>query len=136
MTGRTFKLSTMLMVNMVCGDIATTGDNGTEYTTGKTTNGIAGSSGAYVQYAFAGSGVAETMYYYDGDTGSNAGANYGGSSYRLVAVKHIHMMDFTFTIKLNYLYNTDTFTFNSVVYNYCLKFWCVWLCERLQWYIT
>ena len=104
MTGRTFKLSTTVNGEYgPDGDIATTGDNGTEYTTGKTTNGTAGSSGAYVQYAFNGSGVAETMYYYDGDTGSNAGANYGGSSDRLVRSKHIHMMDFTFLIKLELL---------------------------------
>ena len=78
MTGRTFKLSTTVNGEYgPDGDIATTGDNGTEYTTGKTTNGTAGSSGAYVQYAFAGSGVAETMYYYDGDTGSNAGGDWG-----------------------------------------------------------
>ena len=32
---------------------STADDNGTEYTTGKTTNGTAGSSGAYVQYDFS-----------------------------------------------------------------------------------
>ena len=30
-----------------------TSDDGTEYTTGKTTNGTAGSAGAYVQYDFS-----------------------------------------------------------------------------------
>ena len=55
-------------------------DNGTEYTTGKTTNGTAGSSGAYVQYDFSANTNSPTYYYYyDGNTGSAAGAGYGGS---------------------------------------------------------
>ena len=53
MSGRLFRLSTTVNGEYgPDGDIATTGDNGTEYTTGKTTNGTAGSSGAYVQYDF------------------------------------------------------------------------------------
>ena len=51
MSGRDFKLS--ITVNGEWGpdnDFAETADNGVEYTTGKTTNGTAGSSGAYVQY--------------------------------------------------------------------------------------
>jgi|TARA_B100000035_G_scaffold58241_1_gene46535 hypothetical protein len=118
MSGRVFKLSTTVNGEFgPDGDASAAGDNGTEYTTGKTTNGTAGQSGAYVQYAFAGSGVAETMYYYDGNTGGNAGANYGGASHRLVRSQ-------TYTYGGFYIYdkvgtivdNTDTFTFNSVTY--------------------
>ena len=50
MSGLVFKLSET--VNGEWGPDGTAGntDDGTEYTTGKTTNGTAGSSGAYVQY--------------------------------------------------------------------------------------
>ena len=57
MSGRDFKLSTT--VNGEWGPDGVFGsgtpiDDGVEYTTNKTTNGTAGSSGAYVQYAFKG----------------------------------------------------------------------------------
>lgn len=80
MSGRDFKLSTT--ANGEWGPDGTVGteDDGTEYTTGKTTNGTAGSTGAYVQYDFtANTSLPETLYYYDGGTGTATNANYGGS---------------------------------------------------------
>ena len=54
-------------------------DNGTEYTTGKTTSGTAGSGGAYVQYTFGTSVTPDPLYFYDGGTGTATNANYGGA---------------------------------------------------------
>ena len=54
MSGRLFQLSTTQNGEFgPDGDFAASADNGTEFTTGKTTNGTAGSSGAYVQYDFS-----------------------------------------------------------------------------------
>lgn len=78
MTGRDFKISSTENGEWGPDGIAGTGDDGAEYTTNKTTNGTAGSAGAYVRYNFAGSNVPETMYFYDGGTGTASNATYGG----------------------------------------------------------
>ena len=62
-------------------------DDGSEYTTGRTTNGTAGSSGAYVQYDFtANTSLPATLYYYEGTTGTAANSNYGGSDLSLIHI--------------------------------------------------
>lgn len=78
MSGRDFKISGIVNGEWGPDGIAGSGDDGAEFTTNKTTNGTAGSAGAYVQYDFAGSNVPETMYFYDGGTGTASNANYGG----------------------------------------------------------
>ena len=81
MSGRDFKISTTQ--NGEWGPDGVIGgqdaDDGVEYTTGKTTNGTAGSSGAYVQYDFSGV-TTPRFYYYDGGTGTASNANYGGAN--------------------------------------------------------
>lgn len=80
MSGRDFKLS--ITANGEYGpdgDVATAGDNGTEYAVGKTTNGTAGSSGAYIQYAFTPATATTNLFFYDGNTTANAGAGWGGA---------------------------------------------------------
>ena len=57
MTGRLFRLSTTVNGEYGPDDDTGNSDDGAEYTTGKTTNGTAGSGGAYIQYAFAGSSL-------------------------------------------------------------------------------
>ena len=79
-------------------DAATTGDNGTEYTDGKTTNGTARSSGAYVQYDFTQGTPPSVLYWYDGNTGSNAGAGYGGSERYLAQLQHMNIVRSMFMI--------------------------------------
>lgn len=59
-------------------DASATSDNGVEYTDGKTTNGTAGSGGAYVQYDFSIGTPPSVLYWYEGTTSGNAGAAYGG----------------------------------------------------------
>lgn len=79
MTGRLFQLS-----DVAGGEFGPNGtfgdsDDGTEYVAGKTTNGTAGSGGAYVQYAFEGTTLSGNVYYYDGNTGTPANSSYGGT---------------------------------------------------------
>ena len=119
MNGLLFRLSTT--INGEYGpdnDAAATADNGTEYTTGKTTNGTAGNAGAYIQYDLsANASIGSSIYFYDGNTGSNAGAGYGGND-RFISISS----DFTF--KDFYIYNktgtlvnsTDSFTISATTY--------------------
>ena len=112
MSGRDFKLS--IDANGEWGPDGTAGslDDGTEYTTGKTTSGSAGDgANGYVQYDFsANTNPTAAYYYYDGGTGTASNANYGGA-------------DRTLTTSTNFTYNafwaydvtgtwvsTDTFT--------------------------
>jgi len=75
MTGRDFRLSSIANGTFGPDGIAGNEDDGTEYTIGKTTNGTAGSAGAYVQYDFAANSTPpEQIFYYD-----NGDAIYGGS---------------------------------------------------------
>lgn len=118
MSGRLFRISTTVNGEYgPDGDIATTGDNGTEYTTGKTTNGTAGSSGAYVQYDFSANTNSPTYYYYyDGNTGSNAGAGYGGSD-RFLTTSTAYSFDEIFiTDKSGTWTSSDTFTFGGTTF--------------------
>ena len=81
MSGRDFKLS--VEANGEWGPDGTAGnlDDGTEYTTGKTSSGSAGDgANGYVQYDLsANSNATAAYYYYDGGTGNAANSNYGGS---------------------------------------------------------
>ena len=117
MSGRDFKLSTTDNGEWGEDDTAGTGDDGTEYTTDKTSNGTAGSSGAYVQYAFGLSTTPTTMYFYDGGTGTASNANYGGGNRFLSFIGNytypgIYIYDKVGTI----VDNTDTFLLSGVTY--------------------
>ena len=91
-------------------------DDGTEYTTNKTSNGTAGSSGAYVQYDFSGTNLAGGLYYYDGGTGTASNNVYGGVERSLNPSNAYSFTSF-------YIYNlsgtpvvADTFTYNDTTY--------------------
>jgi hypothetical protein len=121
MTGRDFKLS--ITVNGEWGADGVIGgvspDDGQEYILGKTSNGTAGSAGAYVQYNFVagGSSLPSTLYFYDGGTGTASNADYGGSDRYLT-------MNFASSFNDLYIYdvsgtlapNTDTFVVSGVTY--------------------
>ncbi len=118
MSGRDFKLSEVANGEYgPDGDASTAGDNGTEYTTGKTTNGTAGSSGAYVQFAFGDSVTPDPLYFYDGGTGTASNSGYGGQE------RSIEMSD-EYTYTGFYIYdkvgtltdNVDTFLVDGVTY--------------------
>ena len=118
MAGRDFKLSTTQNGewgpdNVIGGSPS---DDGTEYTTNKTSNGTAGSSGAYVQYDFSGTNLAGGLYYYDGGTGTASNNVYGGVERSLNPSNAYSFTSF-------YIYNlsgtpvvADTFTYNDTTY--------------------
>jgi len=120
MTGLDFKLSTTVNGERgPDGDFAATDDNGVEYTQDKTSNGTAGSTGAYIQYAFgAGTVAASTLYFYEGTTGTAANSNYGGSD-RLITIAtdpeftEFYIYDLEGGTLTN---NVDSFEFNGTTY--------------------
>ena len=124
MSGRDFRISDV--VNGVWGpdgyapgDLSDTGDEGAEYTTGKTTNGTAGSAGAYVQYDFSqDAGLPEVFYFYDNVTGTATNANFGGSD-RNFSTTQEFSYDQIYVYDLGGLAWTagaDGFDFNGVTY--------------------
>ena len=118
MSGRDFHLSETVNGEYgPDGDASTTADNGTEYTTGKTTNGTAGSSGAYVQYAFGDSTTPALIYFYDGGTGTASNANYGGAD-RIISFTNIYTYPgfYVFDKVGTIVDNTDTFLLDGVTY--------------------
>ena len=118
MSGRDFHISETINGEYgPDGDASTAADNGTEYTTGKTTNGTAGSSGAYVQYAFGDSTTPAVLYMYDGGTGTASNANYGGVD-RLITFSNIYTYPgvYVFDKVGTIVDNTDTFLLDGVTY--------------------
>ena len=119
MSGRDFKLSTTVNGEWgPDGDFSETADNGDEYTTGKTTNGTAGSAGAYVQYDFSqDSSLTSNLYIYDGGTGTAANSNYGGSD-RYVSTSNSYEYDeiYVYDVDGTWTNNTDGFEFNGTTY--------------------
>lgn len=118
MAGRDFKLSTVQ--NGEWGPDGVIGgspsDDGTEYTTNKTTNGTAGSAGAYIQYDLNGTNLAGSLYFYDGGTGTASNNVYGGADRSLNPSN-------AYTFTSMYIYNlsgtpavADTFTYNDTTY--------------------
>ena len=118
MSGRDFHLSETVNGEYgPDGDAATTADNGVEYTTGKTSNGTAGSSGAYVQYAFGDSTTPAALFFYDGGTGTASNANYGGTD-RVISFSTVYTYPgvYVFDKVGTIVDNTDTFLLDGVTY--------------------
>lgn len=121
MTGRLFRLS--LTVNGEWGPDNTfgNGDDGIEFTNGKTTSGTAGSGGAYVQYnltAYTFVDNANTsLYFYDGQTGTAGNSGYGGSN-RFLTVTNSITYDAirVYDIIGTWVASTDSFTSGNSSY--------------------
>ena len=118
MTGRDFKLSEV--VNGEWGPDGTfgTGDDGTEYTTGKTTNGTAGSAGAYVQYPFGDDpSRPRNVYYYDGGTGTPANSSYGGETRIFETLDETTFNEiYVYDLVGTWTTSSDSFTVNATTY--------------------
>ena len=114
MSGRLFRLSTT--ANGEYGpdnDAAATTDNGVEYTTGKTSSGSAGDgANGYVQYDFAANtSLAGLLYFYDGNTGANAGAAYGGPTRNFSISGNFTYLDmYVYDVEGTWVNGSDTFT--------------------------
>ena len=117
MSGRDFHLSETVNGEFGPDGAVGGGDDGTEFTTGKTTNGTAGSGGAYVQYAFGGNTTPTTLYIYDGGTGTASNANYGGTD-RVITFSTIYTYPgvYVFDKVGTIVDNTDTFLLDGVTY--------------------
>ena len=130
MTGRDFRLS--LTANGIYGPDGiifgqpggATDDDGVEYTFGKTTNGTAGSTGAYVQYDLnAGSTTNDPatsspylsgsfIYFYD-----HGDAAYGGSDRQIQLISSTSFNEFfIFDLDGTLATSTDTFIVQGVTY--------------------
>ena len=117
-TGHVFALSTTINGEWGSDGTAGNADDGTEYTTGKTTNGTIGSSGAYIQYDLtANSSLPATLYYYEGTTGTAANSNFGGAD-RLISTSSSYSYDsvFVYNVSGTWVNSTDTFAYNGVTY--------------------
>ena len=118
MSGRDFHLSETINGEYgPDGDASTAADNGIEYATGKTTNGTAGSGGAYVQYAFGDSTTPAALFFYDGGTGTASNANYGGVD-RIINFTNVYTYPgfYVFDKVGTIVDNTDTFLLDGVTY--------------------
>lgn len=119
MSGRDFKLSITENGEFgPDGDFTATADNGVEYTTGKTSNGTAGSGGAYVQYDFsANSSLPVEIFWYDGGTGTAGNSSYGGADDTFATTSDVSYDEFyAYDIVGTLVDNTDTFEADSITY--------------------
>ena len=118
LSGLDFRLSTV--VNGEWGPDGTAGnsDDGTEYTTGRTTNGTAGSSGAYIQYDFTqDTNLSGNLYVYEGTTGTAGNSAYGGSDrFLTVSNAFVYSVLYVYDITGTWTNSTDSFLFNGVTY--------------------
>ena len=118
LSGLDFSLSTV--VNGEWGPDGTAGnsDDGTEYTTVRTTNGTAGSSGAYIQYDFTqDTNLSGNLYVYEGTTGTAGNSAYGGSDrFLTVSNAFVYSELYVYDITGTWTNSTDSFLFNGVTY--------------------
>ena len=118
MSGLDFSLSTT--VNGEWGPDGTAGnsDDGTEYTTGRTASGSAGSGGAYVQYDFtADTSLPGQLYFYEGTTGTAANSAYGGANRLLnTSSSYTYTELYIYDKEGTWVNSTDGFTFSGTTY--------------------
>tara|TARA_B100000287_G_scaffold262037_1_gene246576 strand:+ start:1024 stop:2466 length:1443 start_codon:yes stop_codon:yes gene_type:complete len=111
MTGRDFKISST--VNGIWGadGVIGGGDDGVEYTTGKTSGGTAGSSGAFIQYDWTASTALTVMYFYDGGSGTASNADYGGADRSITMSSQFTYTDFfVYDVSGTWTNGSDSFT--------------------------
>ena len=112
MSGRDFSLSTTINGEWGPDNTAGTGDDGAEYTTGRTASGTAGSGGAYIDYDFsADANLGATLYVYDGGTGTAANANYGGTDrFLTMSTEFTYDEIYVYDIAGTWVNSSDSFT--------------------------
>ncbi|AIX17253.1 structural protein [Synechococcus phage ACG-2014b] len=113
MSGRLFQLSTTEGGEFGPDLASGTADDGTEYVTGKTTNGTAGSSGAYVQFDFAVNATPPaTLYYYDDTVAAYGGVDEAFS----VSTSFTYDEFFAFDLSGTWSNTTDSFEVGGITY--------------------
>ena len=117
MTGTDFSLSTTVNGEWGPDNTAGSADDGDEFTTGKTTNGTPGNTGAYIQYDFSQATVSGNMYFYDGDTGTASKSAYGGSDrYLSISTDYEYSGVYVYDIEGSWVNTTDSFESNGNSY--------------------
>ena len=113
MSGRDFKISTGINGEWGIDGIAGNADDGTEYTTGKTTSGAEGDgANGYIQYDFsANATLAGLLYFYDGGTGSAGNNIYGGATRNFsVSSNYTYIDAYVYDVTGSWVNGADTFT--------------------------
>ena len=113
MSGRDFKISDGINGEWGLDGIAGNADDGTEYTTGKTTSGAEGDgANGYIQYDLsANSTLAGLLYFYDGGTGTAGNNVYGGSNRNLsISSTYTYLDMYVYNVKGTWTNGADTFT--------------------------
>ena len=113
MSGRDFKISTDINGEWGLDGIAGNADDGTEYTTGKTSSGAEGDgANGYIQYDFSqNTTLTGLLYFYDGGTGTAGNSVYGGSTRNMTISTTFTYLDmFVYNVKGTWTNGADTFT--------------------------
>lgn len=113
MSGVGFALSTTTNGIFGIDAIAGTSDDGTEYTTGKTTNGTAGSTGAYVQYDMSQNGGGTATYYYYDSNDANLG---GGDQSLQLSVDYSYDTIYVYDVKGTLTNSSDSITLGQTTF--------------------
>ena len=123
MTGHIFKLSTGFngewgADGLAPSDPGDSGDAVAEFTDNKTTNGTAGSGGAYVQYDFSQSdSTPPILYWYNGDLSVAANNTFGGGGdYIDTGSSPTFSSFYAYDIDGTWTNSVDSFTLNAVTY--------------------
>ncbi|AOO10404.1 structural protein [Synechococcus phage S-RIM8] len=93
-------------------------DGGIEYTIGKTTNGTAGSGGAYVQYDMAANtSLPTSLFWYETDLTTAANASYGGGQDSFSTSSEVTYTEFyAYDLDGTWTNNVDSFEDNFITY--------------------
>lgn len=113
MSGRDFKISLDINGEWGLDGIAGNSDDGTEYTTGKTSSGAEGDgANGYIQYDFSqNTTLTGLLYFYDGGTGTAGNSVYGGSTRNMTISTTFTYLDmFVYNVKGTWTNGADTFT--------------------------
>jgi len=99
-------------------DPSDAGDGGTEFTTGKTVSGTAGSANAYIEYDFtASTAIIGSLYWYDATLATATNSTYGSSGYFAnTGEEPVYDTFYVYDVSGTWVNSTDTFTLNSVTY--------------------
>lgn len=113
MSGVDFALSTTINGTYGIDETAGTSDDGQEYTVGKTTNGTAGSAGAYVQYDLSQNGGGDASYYY---FDLNDGTLGGGDQVLNLSTEYSYGTVYVYDVKGNWTNSSDSITLGQTTF--------------------
>ena len=112
-----FSLSTTVNGEWGPDGTAGNGDDGVEYTDGRTASGTPGQAGAHVTFDFTVGNPAATLYIYDGTTGTAANSSYGGTERSLTtSASSQYNQIYVYDVEGTWVNSTDGFLADSTTY--------------------